>query len=93
MKFMAQLYDLLFAPASTFDSDAGSASASGTNDFSSSDDFMVNPATGLPMTGGIGGFDMMGNSFGFDLNHHDESASMSDHWESVSMVDTGSMFD
>lgn len=34
--------------------------------FTSLDDDVVNPATGLPMTGGIGGLDAMGNAFGFD---------------------------
>ena len=31
---------------------------------SSDDDFRVNPATGLPMVGGIGGCDVNGNAFG-----------------------------
>lgn len=31
------------------------------------DDFLeINPATGYPMVGGIGGIDVMGNSYGFD---------------------------
>lgn len=34
--------------------------------FTSLDDDVVNPATGLPMSGGIGGLDSMGNAFGFD---------------------------
>lgn len=93
MKFLAQLYDFMFAPAGVFDSDMGPIGASEANDFSSSDDFMVNPATGLLMCGGIGGIDAMGNSFGFDLNHHDESASMFDHCEFESTFNTGSTFD
>jgi len=93
MKFLAQLYDFLFAPAGVLDSDVGPIGTSEANDFSSSDDFMVNPATGLPMTGGIGGFDMMGNAFGFDINHHDDSASMFDHCEFASDFNTCSTFD
>ena len=30
----------------------------------------INPATGLPMTGGIGGVDMAGNPYGCDLDDH-----------------------
>ncbi len=79
MKFLTQLYDFMFAPAGVFDSDMGSIGASEVNDFLSSDDFTVNPATGLLMIGGIGWIDAMGNSFGVDLSHHDDSASMFDH--------------
>ncbi len=32
----------------------------------------INPATGLPMIGGLGGVDSMGNPYGTDLHsHHD----------------------
>lgn len=79
MKFLAHLYDLLFAPAGVFDFDSSVICTSDANDFLWSDEFMVNPATGLPMTGGIGGFDSMGNAFGFDTNHNDDSASMFDN--------------
>ncbi|CUI04229.1 hypothetical protein BN2497_3235 [Janthinobacterium sp. CG23_2] len=92
MKFLAQLYDFMFAPAGVFDTDMKPAGASEANDFSSSDDFMVNPSTGLLMIGGIGGIDAMGNSFGVD-NHHDESASMFDHCEFESTFNTCSTFD
>lgn len=30
----------------------------------------INPATGLPMTGGAGGVDVLGSSFGTDLSRH-----------------------
>ncbi|MBB3349805.1 hypothetical protein [Sphingomonas sp. BK069] len=30
----------------------------------------LNPANGLPMTGGIGGVDVLGNTFGTDLTAH-----------------------
>lgn len=32
------------------------------------DDSAINPATGLPMVGGIGGFDVAGNAYGTDDN-------------------------
>ena len=51
----------------------------------------INPATGLPMTGGIGGVDVGGNPYGTDLHRphedhvwsaHDDHAhhSTHDHW-------------
>ena len=40
------------------------------DDFRNRDSGLVNPATGLMMTGGIGGFDSAGNTFGTDLNSH-----------------------
>lgn len=39
----------------------------------------INPATGLPMVGGIGGLDVMGNPYGTDLHR----------WEDSSLHDTG----
>lgn len=45
---------------------------------------MVNPATGLPMIGGMGGIDAGGNVFGTD-NSHD--------WSSMGSSSSGSMFD
>lgn len=54
----------------------------------SDDDFMVNPANGLPMVGGMGGMDIEGNPFGIDFSH--------DHIATSSIDDdflTGSMFD
>lgn len=35
---------------------------------SNDDDFIINPATGIPMTDGIGSFDYEGNPFGMDLS-------------------------
>ena len=54
----------------------------------------INPATGLPMVGGIGSVDVMGNPYGTDLHrwedgnmhdnshdwHHDHGTYSSDHW-------------
>lgn len=44
----------------------GAKSDDELDSFTSLDDDVVNPATGLPMSGGIGGLDSMGNAFGFD---------------------------
>lgn len=96
MKFLAHLYDLLFAPAGVFDSDSSVICTSEDNSVVwpvESDNFMVNPATGLPMLGGIGSTDVMGNLFGFDGTCHDDCASTFDHFESASMFDTSSTFD
>jgi hypothetical protein len=57
------------------------------------DDFTtLNPATGLPMMGGIGGIDVAGNPYGFDNNdmHHDDSISdmhNNDDWHRSSFDD------
>jgi len=37
------------------------------SDFTKTNDFLINPASGLPMVGGLGGFDIAGNPFGMDL--------------------------
>ena len=37
-----------------------------TDDFY--DAHITNPATGLPMTGGLGSFDIGGSPYGFDMN-------------------------
>lgn len=52
-------------------------------DTASSSITKINPATGLPMCGGIGGFDVAGNPYGFD------NSSTFDDCSSAS----GSMFD
>lgn len=47
------------------------------------DSMEINPATGLPMVGGIGGFDMAGNPYGFnndDLLNDSMSLHDSDDW-------------
>lgn len=41
MKFLAHLYDLLFAPAGVFDFDSSVICTSDANDFLWSDEFMV----------------------------------------------------
>lgn len=79
------------APAGTYSSDLFEA----TNDdiFSADNITVINPANGLPMTGGIGGIDVAGNPYGFDssFTHHDmfssDSASMFDDDCSSSMFD------
>jgi len=52
----------------------------------------INPATGLPMIGGIAGIDVAGNPYGFDNNdmHHDDSISdmhNNDDWHRSSFDD------
>lgn len=48
----------------------------------------INPATGLPMVGGCGGFDVAGNPYGVDLSStHDHLSSSADSesgWSSIS---------
>lgn len=41
----------------------------------------INPATGLPMIGGIGGMDVQGNPYGTDLHDHYHSRTH-DSWSS-----------
>jgi hypothetical protein len=48
-----------------FDSQGGFGGGSTGFDL---DSFSVNPANGLPMMGGMGGFDIHGNTFGTDFN-------------------------
>lgn len=58
----------------------------------------LNPANGLPMTGGIGGVDVLGNPFGTDLTAHRDddwhfasSGASSRHYDSSSQWhDSGS---
>lgn len=55
------------------------------------DDFTtLNPATGLPMMGGIGGIDVAGNPYGFDNDLLNDSTSLlhdHDDWHSSSFDD------
>lgn len=55
--------------------DLFSNTMSGTDDSFSHDDFAVNPATGLPMTDGIGSVDVAGNPYGMDLSQDDTISS------------------
>ncbi|WCT75885.1 hypothetical protein PQ455_20630 (plasmid) [Sphingomonas naphthae] len=51
---------------------------------SATDDPAINPATGLPMTGGI---DVAGNPFGIDLSSHRHDDWQHDHYETGSTTD------
>ncbi len=63
--------------------------------YSNVNEFLINPATGLPMIDGIGSVDVAGNVYGSDMTfdhdshhvtHHDFS--QSDHdWHSNSSID------
>jgi hypothetical protein len=51
-------------------------------------DVSVNPASGLPMVGGIGGVDVDGNPYGTDIsNDHFVSSSSDDSFSSGSSFD------
>lgn len=106
MSFFSKIYEYLCAPAGTYSSDLFEA----TNDDSFSIDnvAVINPASGLPMTGGVGGIDVAGNPYGVDasLIHHDlfesdSSCMFDDDWSSPmfdndcssAMFDTGSDMD
>jgi hypothetical protein len=105
MKFLSQMYDFMFAPAGTFDSDSdsgsGSSDTSGDNNFFEHESMMVNPANGMPMiedSGGIGGIDVTGNLWGHsDMFSDDGYCSSVDHsaasFDSSSMFDSTPMFD
>lgn len=61
------------------------------------DDNLINPATGLPMVGGIGGIDVGGDPFGSSFHHDslfesgiDSGSSISDTFSSN--FDSGSSF-
>lgn len=73
MSFFSKIYEYMCAPAGAHSSDLFEA----TNDhlFGANDLTVINPANGLPMTGGIGGVDVAGNPYGFDAGsiHHDDS--------------------
>lgn len=66
-------------------SDDSSLSSTSTFDSGSTiETTEINPATGLPMVGGIGGLDVEGNPYGTDMHsHHDICSSSSifdDSW-------------
>lgn len=83
MSFFSKMYEYMCAPAGTYSSDLFEA----TNDdvFCADNSItVINPATGLPMTGGIGGIDVAGNPYGVDGGQ--ENHDMFDS-NSTSMVD------
>jgi len=53
----------------------------------------INPASGLPMTDGIGSLDVAGNVFGTDSSSHWGSADSDTSWDSSSSFDTSSSWD
>lgn len=58
--------------AARIDSDPWELSDSGSPDWLDGPRTEINPATGLPMVGGIGGLDVMGNPWGVDLHSSDD---------------------
>lgn len=108
MNFLSKLFDLMFPPTGTPDSDSDSDSDSGSSSGSSAggidDNFfehesmLVNPANGMPMMGGIGGVDVTGNFWGqsdtlSDHGHFSSVDHSADSFDNSSMFDSGSMFD
>ena len=53
----------------------------------------INPATGLPMTDGMGSLDVAGNVFGTDSSSHLESSASDSSWDSGSTFDSSSSWD
>jgi hypothetical protein len=78
--------DLFFAPvASTIEPDLTDIDTLDTH---------INPATGEPMIGGLGGVDTSGNPFGVDLDHSNvDSHTGSDVFESAAFDDSGYSID
>ena len=106
MNFLSKLFDLMFPPMGTFDSDSdsgwgsNSCSLAGSIDdnFLEHESIVVNPANGMPMVDGMGGVDVTGNFWGqsdtFDDHGHYSSVDHSaDSFDTSSMFDSGSMFD
>jgi hypothetical protein len=61
----------------------------------SSDPYPINPATGLPMIGGVGGFDVQGNPYCVNLHAHVRFDDHLDHWHGTGndLFKHGSSFD
>ena len=101
MSFLLEIFDFMFAPAGTFDSDSGSEDTSADGNFSEHEFSAINPANGMPMidgSGGIGGVDVTGNLWGHsDMFSDDDYCSSVDHseasFDSSSMFDSTPMFD
>ena len=53
----------------------------------------INPASGLPMTDGMGSLDVAGNVFGMDSSSHWGSAASDSSWDSSSSFDSSSSWD
>lgn len=72
MSFFSKIYEYMCAPAGTYNSDLFEAT---NDDIFCADNSVavINPATGLLMTGGIGGIDIAGNPYGVDVGqtNHD----------------------
>ena len=74
MKFLSTIFDFMFAPAGTFETDITQQSTSddcndGIDSNASQTHYLtVNPATGLPMIEDSG-IDVMGSPYGFDSHH------------------------
>lgn len=63
------------------------AASSTSSAVSNSKTIDINPATGLPMTSGIGSVDVAGNPYGTDLNDSISGTSMDDNFTSMDTTD------
>lgn len=83
--------DLLSNEYNVLSSDGLDISSLGASS-SIDDDFTINPASGLPMIGGIGGLDAEGNPYGIDSSDSLLSSSIFDESTS-SCFDDSNLFD
>ena len=79
MKFLKDIYDFMFAPPGTFDTESGLFDACNDNAYVYSPTALpINPATNLPMIEDAG-IDVGGSPFGLDIHHSFDTSSASDH--------------
>lgn len=96
MSFLSTLFDFMFPLKSTSYFSAEEEPLGSGND--SNDMIAINPATAMPMLGGIGGIDLMGNLWGQSDSMGSGGSCFStdctsDLFDCGSMLDAGSMFD
>ena len=79
MRFFNQLYEFMFAPASTHEPGLSTGYTNGIDETACALQIpFTNSATGLPMISGAGSVDVMGNPFGFELHNEPSSHQMLD---------------
>ncbi len=71
----------------------GTNDNSSTNFSNTTNTPSINPASGLPMTDGMGSLDVAGNVFGTDSTSHWESSASDSGWYSGSSFDSSSSWD
>lgn len=90
MSFLSKLFDVMFPPSNTSNFD----SATNLSDTGSDGNeiMVINPATAMPMVGGVGGIDLMGNLWGQSDSMGSGGSCFSTGGSSGSF-DSGSMLD